>query len=305
MENFSVWLENVKLKNPLYHGTAGDFFKKFDKNSIGKYDNGDLGIGVYLSDSYELAGSYAYQLAKKKNKNPIVLVVWHALKNTANFNDENIINLMANVGIEISHGRPKLTDATRAITSRGFGINKHISQLITKTLVDNGYDSARDGSEIVCFNPDLLRITKIFPYDDLGIRKIEDLHGPKPKPTIWQRFKGIKFEESNIKNIKLEVDIENLLPHKDDMEVAVDSLSKGYYSTNKKPIQVYKSDDKFIVADGHHRLLDAIIRGECKVLVEILEGNYSRNGTIELDFNNGDYYGLDEILENGWLIKRI
>jgi hypothetical protein len=49
--------------------------------------------------------------------------------------------------------------------------------------------------------------------------------------------------------------IENLLPDKDNMEVAVDSLHKGRYSSDKSPITAYKDKGKYIVADGHHRLL--------------------------------------------------
>ncbi len=103
------------------------------------------------------------------------------------------------------------------------------------------------------------------------------------------------------------VDIEDLLPDKDNMETAVDSLSKGMYSPNKRPIEVYASDDKYVVADGHHRLLQAIISGEASVDVKVLDYDkpMSRNGTIELDLYDGNYYGLDNKLEKGWLIKRL
>jgi len=108
-------------------------------------------------------------------------------------------------------------------------------------------------------------------------------------------------------NLIKRIDIENLLPDKKNMEVAVDSLRKGMYSPSNKPIEVYASEDKYIVADGHHRLLQAIINGESSVAVKILDSDkpMSRNGTIELDLYDGDYYGLDNNLENGWLIKRL
>lgn len=108
-------------------------------------------------------------------------------------------------------------------------------------------------------------------------------------------------------NLIKRIDIENLLPDKENMEVAVDSLRKGMYSPSNKPIEVYASEDKYIVADGHHRLLQAIINGESSVAVKILDSDkpMSRNGTIELDLYDGDYYGLDNNLENGWLIKRL
>ena len=103
------------------------------------------------------------------------------------------------------------------------------------------------------------------------------------------------------------VDIENLLPDKNNMEVAVDSLRKGMQSPSNSPIEVYASEDKYIVADGHHRLLQAIINGESSVNVKVLDSEkpMSRNGTVALDFLDGDYYGLDNNLESGWLIKRL
>ena len=103
------------------------------------------------------------------------------------------------------------------------------------------------------------------------------------------------------------VDIENLLPDKNNMEVAVDSLRKGMQSPSNSPIEVYASEDKYIVADGHHRLLQAIINGESSVNVKVLDSEkpISRNGTVVLDFLDGDYYGLDNNLESGWLIKRL
>ena len=110
-------------------------------------------------------------------------------------------------------------------------------------------------------------------------------------------------DESEIKKIE----IEELLPDKNNMEIAVDSLRKGMYASTDKPIEVYPSDEKFIVADGHHRLLQSIINGKSSVIVKILHSDkpISKKGTIELDFYAGDYYGLDETLENGWLIKRL
>lgn len=116
---------------------------------------------------------------------------------------------------------------------------------------------------------------------------------------------GNDNSEGKSKNKKIE--IEELLPDKNNMEIAVDSLRKGMYASTDKPIEVYSSENKYIIADGHHRLLQSIINGESSVIVKILHFDkpISRNGTIELDFDAGDYYGLDETLENGWLIKRL
>lgn len=115
------------------------------------------------------------------------------------------------------------------------------------------------------------------------------------------------FYQSLNESIIKRIDIENLLPDKQNMEVAVDSLRKGMYSPSNKPIEVYSSDDKYIVADGHHRLLQAIVNGEASINAKILDSDtpISRRGTIELDLMDGDYYGLDNTLENGWLVKRL
>jgi hypothetical protein len=103
------------------------------------------------------------------------------------------------------------------------------------------------------------------------------------------------------------VDIELLLPDKDNMELAVHSLQNGRPSNDNKPIEVYQGGDHYVVADGHHRLLQAIIRGEAKVPVTILKSDkpMSTKNTVALDFNDGDFYGLDSSLENGWLIRRL
>lgn len=103
------------------------------------------------------------------------------------------------------------------------------------------------------------------------------------------------------------ISIEDLLPDKDNMEVAVDSLRKGMRSSDNNPISVYKNKNKYIVADGHHRLLQAIINGDASISAKILDSEtpISTAGTVELDLYDGDYYGLDSSLENGWLIKRL
>jgi hypothetical protein len=103
------------------------------------------------------------------------------------------------------------------------------------------------------------------------------------------------------------VAIEDILPDKDNMEVAVDSMRKGMYSNDTRPLEAYKIGDKYVLSDGHHRLLQAIVAGEAHVLVKVLESQVpiSTNGTVKLNFLEGDYYGLDSSLENGWLINRL
>jgi len=108
-------------------------------------------------------------------------------------------------------------------------------------------------------------------------------------------------------NKMLAVDIESLLPHKDDMEVAVHSLQNSRPSTDRNPIEVWATGDgRFVVVNGHHRLLQVILRGEeSKVQVTVTGQANSISGTVVLDFYDGDFYGLDSSLENGWLLPRL
>lgn len=105
------------------------------------------------------------------------------------------------------------------------------------------------------------------------------------------------------------IPIEDILPDKHNMETAVDSLRKGMTSNDNKPLKVYKlknNQNKYVLADGHHRLLQAILAGKDSVDCIIDETEISDNDTIQLDpMADGDFYGLDANLENGWLINRL
>jgi hypothetical protein len=105
------------------------------------------------------------------------------------------------------------------------------------------------------------------------------------------------------------ISIEDILPDKNNMEVAVDSIRKGMNSIDNKPLKVYKSKehkDKYILGDGHHRLLQAILDGKDFVDCTIDNTELSDNGTIHLDpMAYGDFYGLYQNLEYGWLINRL
>lgn len=111
------------------------------------------------------------------------------------------------------------------------------------------------------------------------------------------------FEQTSIEV----VDIDDILPHKDDLEVAVDSLHKGMPSPDKRPIKLAKFNNKYILIDGHHRLLQSILDGNntIKATVETPDYNISDNGTVELDSSLGNFYGLEDLLENGWLLNRL
>lgn len=105
------------------------------------------------------------------------------------------------------------------------------------------------------------------------------------------------------------ISIDNILPDKNNMEIAVDPLRKGMMSNDNKPLKVYKSKNhpnKYVLGDGHHRLLQAILAGNDFVDCYIDNNEISDNDTIQLDpLADGDFYGLDQTLENGWLINRL
>jgi hypothetical protein len=116
----------------------------------------------------------------------------------------------------------------------------------------------------------------------------------------------------NFKNWLLsetKISIEDILPDKENMETAVDSIRKGMTSSDNKPLKVYKlknNQTKYVLADGHHRLLQALLAGKESDECIIDETEISDNDTIQLDpMADGDFYGLDDSLENGWLINRL
>ena len=116
------------------------------------------------------------------------------------------------------------------------------------------------------------------------------------KFRLWLESSGI-----------IELDIDSILPDRDNMETAVDSLSKGMYSMDRKPIKVYRVGDRYVVSDGHHRLLQAILDGEdtIRATVETSEVPITDSGTMELDSSKGRFYGLEDELENGWLLRKL
>ena len=112
--------------------------------------------------------------------------------------------------------------------------------------------------------------------------------------------KNIKLNEATIR----EIPIGRILPDKTNMEIAVDSLSRRNYSHNIEPIKLYKSGKKFVVGDGHHRLLEAIISGKHSIEAKIHNEEISNSGTVKLD-HKLPYYGLDKSLDNGYLLGRL
>lgn len=147
--NFKHWFtENVKwlientVKKTLYRGTTNNSL------SHNKRDNGDYGLGVYLTQT----AFYAEDAQKATGKEPIILVIEHTFTSTANFDDHAFsFQLFSSLGIPenkvILPGQPQ----TRPYND---------SLQITKELIRLGYDSAiaRNGYEVIAYDESKLRI---------------------------------------------------------------------------------------------------------------------------------------------------
>jgi len=83
----------------------------------------------------------------------------------------------------------------------------------------------------------------------------------------------------------------------------MNKISNNELKSNQRIIELSqeKTSNKW-----HHRLLQAILAGNDSVNCTIDKTELSDNGTIPLDpMADGDFYGLDASLENGWLINRL
>ncbi len=148
MLSFKNWLvESVVLKRTLYRGTV-----QGNNLQPNKLDNGDFGLGIYMTTSSVMASSFAQQAAKANRGTPVILVIEHSLKNTANFDDPTFSSqFFEQLGIpenkSIIAGQPQ----TRPY---------HDSSRITEELLRLGYDSAtaRRGMEVVAYDESKLRV---------------------------------------------------------------------------------------------------------------------------------------------------
>lgn len=105
----------------------------------------------------------------------------------------------------------------------------------------------------------------------------------------------------------LTVPIHAILPDKENLEVAADSLHRGHRSEDTRPLEVYRVGKRFVLADGHHRLLQAILAGDTTATVSPRETDRppGTKYTVPLD-PDADLYGLpDRLPRNGWLLKRL
>jgi hypothetical protein len=102
------------------------------------------------------------------------------------------------------------------------------------------------------------------------------------------------------------VPLHHLLPDKENLELAVHSLHQGRPSDDDRPVEGYAAGDAYALADGHHRLLQAILGGQTEIALRVkpCATPPSTERTLALD-PEADLYGLPESLKNGWLLSRL
>ncbi len=151
------------------------------------------------------------------------------------------------------------------------------------------------------------RVTRPFIENNLDAScGLVKLPGSEPRMYNEMQEVGHLFVKLLAESAVKLVNIEELLPDKSNLEIAVDSLNRGMGTGDTAPLKVYRSGRKYVIADGHHRLLQSILAGKSSILVRVdTSTSVSRKGTINLDPSEGRYFGLDRVLENGWLLKRL
>lgn len=101
------------------------------------------------------------------------------------------------------------------------------------------------------------------------------------------------------------VPIASILPDKENLEEAVQNYRDGKRTGDSRPLEVYPypAKDKYVLADGHHRLIEAICDGKNEVEVRCRDHEFEKRpeGTVKLK-DGKDYYGLRKSLSNGDLL---
>ncbi len=120
----------------LYHGTNGDR-ATLSSDKAGQRDFGNLGVGVYLSDSPELADRYAQATTEAHGGTPHTLNVVAHLTKTFDFGNKHSLAALSNA-----------TGVSFPISAN----DKSSSAKVAEYLTGAGYDSGKLGSEYVVYN---------------------------------------------------------------------------------------------------------------------------------------------------------
>lgn len=138
-------MDDASSVRTLYHGT-NRIFPWFSIDKAGRRDSGNLGRGVYLSSSMNIAKAYAEDHAKWWGGYPVVLVVRADLRKTAIFDDALVELLREDLGISFP---PEARDEGRSLA-------------LTRWFLSRGYDSLQVTSEVVVFDSSRLSIQGAF-----------------------------------------------------------------------------------------------------------------------------------------------
>ncbi len=99
-----------------------------------------------------------------------------------------------------------------------------------------------------------------------------------------------------------DIEIEDLILTKDEIEAAVSNLSRGMSSMTSGPLFVSKRplEGKYELTNGYHRLVEALMRGKTSVTV-MNQGDAewkmpSKDRLFEPDFSR-EYYGMEDFIE--------
>ena len=99
-----------------------------------------------------------------------------------------------------------------------------------------------------------------------------------------------------------DIEIEDLILTKDEIEAAVSNLSRGMSSMTSGPLFVSKHplEGKYELTNGYHRLVEALMRGKTSVTV-MNQGDAewkmpSNDRLFKPDFDK-EYYGMEDFTE--------
>jgi hypothetical protein len=101
----------------------------------------------------------------------------------------------------------------------------------------------------------------------------------------------------------------SLLLSKEEVQAAVDNLSRGLPSMTEGPVEInyHPSLGKFQLTNGYHRLVEALLRGQSEIKVHNTgEATWSppnRSDLYKPDWD-ADYYGMEEFIES-YVLRRL
>ena len=166
----NIIFQNSKIQIPLYHGSTVQF-DKFDKNFIGKHDDGMYGKGFYFTDNINTALNYTiemYTINQVSNPQNVITVNLN-LVNPFYLDDtetipQNIKNEIKNIYNE------KITEINKNAEVDFFGTNE-------EKLLTNELDNAKlsDILDIISSQIDIFPVVlKNNNYDGVIVAKMHE-----------------------------------------------------------------------------------------------------------------------------------